>query len=98
DQFGSRVELFVGDPYRLCCDPAFDQDVGFPFDALGIEQAHVDIEIEATLVRCDVAAGDRCYYHTRHHMQGGMQAHQRVAALPVDFQRQRLADLELRCG
>ena len=53
----------------------------------GVEQAHVDVEIEPRLVGRDVAAGDRRDDDARHHVQRRMQAHQRVAALPVDLER-----------
>ena len=96
DELGPRVELLVGDPDGFGGDAARDQRVGSVLDLLGVEQAHVDVEIEPRLVRRDVAAGDRRDDDAGHHVQRGVQAHQRVAALPVELERQPLAGLRAR--
>ena len=48
------------------------------------------------LVGRDVAAGHRRDDDARHHVQSGVQAHERVAPVPVDLQRQRLSGFEQR--
>src|SRR6266536_497017 len=45
-QLRARIELLVGDPYCLGVDTAGDERIGPALDLRGIEQAHVDVEIE----------------------------------------------------
>ncbi len=73
-----------------------DQRIGLVLDARGVEQAHVDVEIEPGLVGRDVAAGDRRHDHAGHDVQRGVQPHQRMAPRPVDFEVQRFARRGLR--
>src|SRR5438552_4989923 len=58
-QLRARVELLVGDPDRLGVHTAGDERIRLGLDLRGIEQAHVDVEIETSLVASDVAAGKR---------------------------------------
>ena len=44
----------------------------------------------------DVAAGHRRDHHARHHVQRRVQAHQRIAARPVELERERLPELRPR--
>ncbi len=96
DQLGSGVELLVADPDGLRFDAARDERVRFALDACGIEQAHVDVEVEARLRRGDVASGNRRHHHAGHDVQRGMQPHQRIAPWPIDFERQRFPDCRSR--
>ena len=65
-------------------------------DLLRVEETHVDVEIEARLLRRDVPAGDRRDDDARHHVQRRVKAHERVAAVPVDALRHDVADRERR--
>ena len=106
DELRPRVELLVGDPDRLGLDAARDHRVRLALDLRGVEQAHVDVEIEPRLVRRDVAAGDRRDDDARHHVQRRVQAHQRVAPAqsissvtvsPAAARRAGAGDVHARC-
>ena len=93
DQLRTRVELLVGDPDGLGVDGAGDQRIGLLLDARGVEQAHVDVEIEPGLVGRDVAAGDGRHDDAGHDVERGVQPHQRMAG---DLEDQRFARGRLR--
>ena len=61
-----------------------------------IEQRDVDVEIEPRLVGRDVPAGHRRDDDAGHHVQRGVQAHQRIAPIPVDLEADRFADFRQR--
>jgi hypothetical protein len=50
DQLRSRIQFLVSDPYGLRFDAACDQLVGFALDLGGVQQAHIDVEVEPTFV------------------------------------------------
>ena len=77
---------------RLGRDAARDQFVRTVLDLSGVEQRDVDVEIEPRLVGRDVPAGDRRDDDAGHHVQRRVQAHERVTARPVDFERYVFAD------
>src|SRR3989454_11282848 len=58
DQLGPGVELLFGNPDGLGFRAARDERIRLLLDLFGIEQAHVDIEIEARLVGRYVATRD----------------------------------------
>ena len=51
DQIGTRIELLVGDPLGLRREPRAISALVSRSIFCGIEQAHVDVEIESGLVR-----------------------------------------------
>jgi hypothetical protein len=78
-------------------DAARDQRIGAGRDLLGVEQAHVDVEVEPSLLGRHVAAGDRRHDHARHHVQRRVQSHQRVSAVPVERELDLFTDLGPDC-
>ena len=96
DELGPRVQLLVGDPHRFRLDAAGDDLVRLALDFRGVEEAHVDVEVEPPLVGRDVAAGDRGDHHARHDVQRRVQAHERVAPLPGKLERDGFAGQERR--
>src|SRR5690349_224440 len=68
-QLGTGVHFFIGDPHGLGVDGAGDQGIRFLFDARGVEQAHIDVEVEPRFVWANVAAGDGRDDYARHHVQ-----------------------------
>ncbi len=78
--------------------PRGDQGIGLALDVRRVELAQVDVEIQPRLVRDDVAAGHRRDDDAGHQVQGGVQPHQPVAALPVDFKRNGLPRLGRRAA
>src|SRR5437763_1027523 len=56
DQFGPGIELLFGDPDRLGFGAARDERIRLMLDPFGVEEAHVDVEIEPRLVRRYVAS------------------------------------------
>jgi hypothetical protein len=86
DEIGPRIEFVVADPDGLGIDAAADQCVHLALDALRVEQAHVDVEVETGTIGSDVAAGDRRDDDARHQVQRRVETHQPMAARPVDLQ------------
>src|SRR5215472_10527260 len=98
DELRLQVELGIRDPHGLGGSARDDERVSLAFDALSIELAEIDVEVEPRLVGCDVAAGDRGRDDAGQQVERGVQAHQPVTARPVDLERNRLTGLEHRAS
>ena len=89
DEVGIGVELLVGDPALATGRVAGDQLVELLRELALVEPGFGNVEVEPAVAVADGAARHRIGQHDAEQMQGRVDAHARVAPLPVEPRRDR---------